>query len=101
MRPTLPDPPQSSARLESKNKLLAPKGFLPPIQREHKSSSPVLLLQAAPRGPACLQPSSWAGGVPGQLGGNSGLLGTWCVSIIGEAAGDPEDAGFSKRAGKT
>lgn len=53
----------------------------------------------APRGPVCLQLSSWAGGVLGQLGGNRGLLGTRWVSITGEVAGDPEDAGFSKRAG--
>lgn len=36
----------------------------------------------------------------GQLGGNSGLLGTRWVSITGEVAGDPQDAGFSKRAGE-
>lgn len=57
-----------------------------------------MILEAAPRGPVCLQLSSWAGGVPGQLGGNSGLFGTRWVSITGEVAGDPEDAGFSKRA---
>lgn len=50
--------------------------------------------------PVCLQLSSWAGGVPGQLGGNRGLLGTRCVSITGEVAGDAEDVGFSKRARK-
>lgn len=68
-----------------------------------KGSTPVgevLILEAAPRGPVCLQLSSWAGGVPGQLGGNSGLLGTRWVSITGEVAGDPQDAGFSKRAGE-
>lgn len=58
----------------------------------------VLILVAAPRGLVRLLLSSWAGGVPGQLGGNSGLLGTRWVSITGEVAGDPEDEGFSKRA---
>lgn len=56
------------------------------------------MLEAAPRRP--LQLSSWAGGVPGQLGGNSGLLGTRWASNTGEVAGDPEDRGFSKRAAK-
>lgn len=59
----------------------------------------VLIVAAAPRRPACLQLSSWAaGGVPGQLGGNRGLLGTRWVSITGEVAGEQQDAGFSRRA---
>lgn len=58
------------------------------------------MLEAAPRRPVCLQLSSWAGGVPGQVGGNSGLLGTRWASNIGEVAGDPQETGFSKTAAK-
>lgn len=66
-----------------------------------KGSTPVgrfLILEAARRGAVCLQLSSCAGGVSGQLGGNSGLLGTRWVSVLGEVTGDPEEAGVSNRA---
>lgn len=77
--------------------------FLHPNIIQITGSTPagrVLMFELAQREPVCLQLSSWAGGVPGQLGGNRGLLGTRCVSITGEVAGDAENTGFSKRARK-
>lgn len=57
------------------------------------------MVAAAVRRPACLQLSSCVvGGVPGQLGGNRGLLGTWWVSITGEVAGETQHVGFSRSA---
>lgn len=48
-------------------------------------------VELAMRDPVNLQPSSWAGGVPGQLGGWSGLEGTRWASTAG-------DMGLSRRA---
>lgn len=62
------------------------------------SSSDELSLSKPPKGHSGLHPSSCTGGVPGQLGGKSGLLGTKCASATGEVAGDPEAEAFSRSA---
>lgn len=62
------------------------------VSDAHAYNSPVQLV-AAMRDPVSLHPSSWAGGVPGQLGGWRGLEGTRWASSTG-------DMGLSRRANR-